>query len=119
MNLKEYCQGLENVIINKEKSGRIFELYSDHLPEIIMKIISIAKETVFLDNGQRILSYNEIIDAEQDLHIPFREKGIIPIADCENNDFIVYNFKENYWSMYNISDETFFMKKASLNEYCI
>ena len=36
--------------------------------------------------------------------------------DCGENDFIVYHFKENYWSKFNIIDEVEFGKKETLRE---
>lgn len=45
------------------------------------------------------------------MHIAFKDKGIIPLVDCGENDFIVYHFKAKIWSKFNIIDETVFQKK--------
>lgn len=116
MTGKEYLSSLASVKPDKKKTDRIAALYVDGLPEIILKIASSAKEPVFLDDDSRVLSYDEIVDAEKDLHISFKDKGIIPLVDCGENDFIVYHFTDKIWSKFNIIDETIFKKKKSLEE---
>lgn len=116
MDKKEYLAKLEAVSIDAKKVEKIGELYSVDLPEILQKIISFAKETVFFDDGSRILSYDEIVDAEKDLHIEFKRKGIIPVADCGENDFIVYHYNDSIWSKFNIIDESVFKKKKTIEE---
>ena len=53
---------------------------------------------------------------KNDLHVSFRDKEIIPLIDCGENDFIVYHFMDKIWSKFNIIDETVFKKKNSLEE---
>ena len=116
MTGKEYLNVLEDAKINKTVSKKIASVYAYDLPEIIYKIATYGKEPVFLDNGNRILSYDEIIDAEKDLHIAFKEKRMIPLVDCGENDFIVYHFIDKIWSKFNIIDETVFKKKNSFED---
>ena len=116
MTGKEYLSSLTGVETDEKKNEKLVDLYADNLPEIILKIVANGKEPVFLDNDSRVLSFDEIVDAENDLHIAFREKGIIPIVDCGENDFVVYHFIDKIWSKFNIIDETVFKKKESLEE---
>ena len=41
---------------------------------------------------------------------------MIPLADCGENDFIVYHFTDGSWSKFNIIDETEFKKRNALDE---
>lgn len=116
MNGNEYLKSLTGVEVSKNVSEMIASVYADNLPEVVLKIASNAKETLFLADDNRILSFDEIINAEQDLHIDFKDKGIIPLIDCGENDFIVYHFEDNFWSKYNIVDETVFKKVDKLEE---
>jgi hypothetical protein len=102
--------------IDKDKVQRIEKVYGAELPELIQKILSNCDESVFFDDGDRILSYQEVIDAKEDLHIDFARKEIVPIVDCGENDFIVYHFKEKKWSKFNIVDEIFFKERDTLEE---
>ena len=115
MTGKEYLNSLADIKTDKKKSNEMAALYADDLPEIILKIMTNVDETVFLDDS-RVLSYNEVVNAEKDLHVSFKDKGIIPLVDCYDNDFIVYHFKDKIWSKFNIVDETVFKKKDSLEE---
>lgn len=116
MTGKEYLSNLAGVQLDRNKTDKVASVYTRDLPGIILKIVSNAKEPVFLDDGSRILSYDEIVDAEKDLHIAWKEKGMLPLVDCGENDFIVYHFGDRVWSKFNIVDETVFKKKSSIEE---
>ncbi len=116
MTGKEYLSSLAGIKPDQKKADRVASLYTSNLPQIIQKIISRAKEPVFLDDGSRVLAYDEIVDAEKDLHVAFKERGMIPLVDCGENDFIVYHFEDRIWSKFNIIDETVFKKKKGLEE---
>lgn len=116
MTKKEYLLLLEKGSINSSRIQEVQKIYKNELPEIIKKIVSYSENSIFFDDGYRVLSFQEIIDAEHDLHIGFAEMNIIPIMDCGENDFIVYHLKSNMWSKFNIIDESVFKKKTELNE---
>lgn len=116
MTREEYVKSLKGLKIEPSKVEKIEKKYGTSLSDIVKKIISNSDETVFFDDAYRILSISEIEDAENDLHINFKQKGIIPIADCGENDFIVYHFNDDFWSKFNIIDETVFKKKNSLED---
>ncbi len=113
---EKYFEMIMNENVDNEKVQKMEGLYGTALPVIIQKLISYAAETVFLSNGVRILSYDEIIDAGKDLHVDFIGKKILPVADCGENDFIVYHLVAGIWSKYNIIDEVAFSKKSDLME---
>lgn len=116
MKKEDYIKQLENVEIDKDKVRKVGDIYGNDLPETVQRIISNSEESVFFDDNSRMLAFEEILDAEQDLHVDFREKGMLPLADCGENDFIVYHVKDRLWSVFNIVDEAIFRKKNSLEE---
>lgn len=116
MEKKDYLAESIDYKIDKKKIDAIQKLYKAELPDILKKIISRANETVFFNDGSRILSFDEIMDAKKDLHVDFKSKGIIPFADCGENDFIVYHFNDEFWSKFNIIDESVFKKKNTIEE---
>lgn len=116
MTKKEYLQKLSKVKVDEEKVLKVNAIYHTELPEILQKIISDNDETIFFDDAGRVISLEEMVEAEQDLHIDFKGKGIIPLIDCGENDFIVYHFRAKLWSKFNIIDETVFQKRESLEE---
>jgi len=105
--------------IDELKVAQIEQAYGFELPIEVKRIISVCNETIFLENNCRFLSFSEIIDAENDLHIAFKEKGILPIADCGENDFIIYHLRDGFWSKFNIIDEIIFKKKERLAELLV
>ena len=114
MTKKQY---LEQILKETVDGGRVSEVervYGAELPEVLKKIISNNEETIFLDDGVRILAFKEILNAKEELHVDFKADGIIPVADCGENDFIVYHFKETFWSKFNIIDEISLKKEKSI-----
>ena len=116
MEKSEYLELISRNDIDMVKVTEIETIYGCTLSEIARKLISNCDEALFFDNGTRILAFDEIINAEIDLHIDFKDKGLIPVADCGNNDFIVYHFNDDIWSKFNIIDETVFKKRNELSE---
>lgn len=116
MTIKEYMREIKKKAIDHNKVARMQKVYEGDFPEIVEKIISDCEEAVFLDEDIRVLSFDEIINAKQELHVDFQNQQMIPIMDCGENDFVVYHFKDGIWSKFNIVDETVFKKKNSLEE---
>lgn len=116
MTRKEYLQEISKCKINSDKVGEVERIYGKELPDVIKQMISYSDNSIFFDDGWRTLAFSEIKDAEQDLHVEFVKLGIIPVADCGENDFIVYHFVDVIWSKFNIIDECTFKKKSSLKE---
>ena len=119
MNSKEYLSKIQNTSIAINTVKTIEKLYGDIKNDIVKKILSRMVEmnnTEFLDNGYRVLDYEEIIDADDDLHVDFSSKGLLPLFDCSDNDFIVYDVNNNEWLKFNIVDEVKFRENSELEE---
>lgn len=117
MGIRDYLDEIQGHPVNEENVRAIESRYGFSLPELVKHIVS--EETVFFSDEEeiRVLPFEEILDAEEELRADFEGEGIIPVADCYENDFIVYNDKEKNWSMYNIVDQDmFFMESSSLFE---
>ena len=63
-----------------------------------------------------MLSFDEILEAEEDLDVEFRKEKMIPLIDCMDNDFIVYKTDTRTWMIYNIEDEIDSEEADSLEE---
>ena len=119
MNGKEYLDELERVKEDVEMIEKVENTYKVSLPKELRKIVSNANETVFLDGEKRILSIDEIQNADEELHVGFIDKSLLPIADfCENN-FLVFQISKNKWAKYNIIDNTIFKERDTIDELLI
>jgi hypothetical protein len=116
MDKQEYLIKISKTEIDEEKVKKVSQKYGANLPDILKKIISNADTSEFFDDGSRILSFDEIMDAENDLHVAFASNGMIPFADCGENDFLVYHFYNDIWSKFNIIDESVFKKKPKIED---
>ncbi len=116
MKRQEYLISLSETTIIESKISIIEGKYGVQFPEFVRRIISCAGETIFFDDEWRTLSFDEIMDAEMDLHVQFVKKGILPIIDCGENDFVVYDIKKRTFSLYNIIDDCVFHEKEKLEE---
>ena len=115
MTAKEYFESITKKEIDLGKVEKIQNIYNKVLPEEVQRIVSNAESSIFLDDV-RILSYKEILNAEYDLYVDFKTKQMIPLADCGDNDFVVYHFDTHEWSKFNIIDEVTFKKRKTLAE---
>lgn len=116
MKTKEYLKEALSLEINEEIVKQIEKEYNTKLPKVAKALISASNSTIFFEDGKRILSIGEITDAEKDLHVNFKSKGLIPIIDCSDNDFIVYDFLNKRWAKFNIIDEILFKIKNNIDE---
>lgn len=104
MTIQKYMEQLKDIAINTSAVKDIEDRYRIKCPEPLKRLISNAKESVFLDHEIRILSLKEILNAPVNLHVDFIRLGIIPFADCYDNDFAVY-CRNGEWALFNIVDQ--------------
>ena len=116
MTRKDYLVELGKCDINATAVSKVEATYGYELPEEIKQIVSYSAESIFFDDDYRALSFSEIMDATNDLHIDFVKCACIPVIDCGENDFIVYHFDTKTWTKFNIIDESVFKKRNSLFE---
>ena len=65
---------------------------------------------------QRKLSPKDISGAADDLKVDFASRGLIPLYDKGDNDFVVYNTKTKQLEMFNIADELSFMQGSPMSK---
>lgn len=117
MGIKEFLKSIQVKEINYINVDRIERLINDKLPDFIRYILSNNNEMISFDDGIRLLSMDEILDAKEDLQIDFLSQGMIPLFDCFDNDFIVYMFNEKKYAKYNIVEEIAFKRRDNLLDY--
>ena len=83
----------------------ISELYKVNkgLPKEFEDILNNSQNYCLIE--KRILSIEEIRDANEDLEVDFISLQLIPLIDCYDNDYICYDFKNDIWVVFNIVDE--------------
>ena len=117
MKINDFVLGLANISIDNKVVHTIQKKYStEGIPRTVQQLVSVAKDGTFFDEGCRLLSYDEIFSASQDLNINFSKYGIIPFFDIADNDYIVYNFKNKNWELFNIIDEKAFKSEKQIND---
>ncbi len=116
MNKNEYLEMIDKTEIKDEKVNAIEQKYDRKLPEELKRIVSFMSETLFLDKGGRIISFNELVNAEDIFQVDVVGLGIVPVADIGDNDFIVFLLEKSEWARFNIVDECIFGEKKSFDE---
>lgn len=115
MTINEYVTQLDNIKINNSAVKDIEERYNIKCPDVLRKIISNSKKSVFLDHEIRVLSLSEMLNAPRNLHVDFINLGMIPFADCFDNNFAVY-CRNRKWASFNIVDQCKYNETASFGE---
>ena len=116
MDKEQFLQAVSVQKLDSEKVSVIQEIYGFTPTEEIKKIISICDESVFIGDECRLLAYSEIQNASEELHVDFAGQKILPLFDYFDNDFIVWHFDEQNWSMYNITDQIAFKVREHLSD---
>lgn len=91
--------------------------YAMSLPmEIKLLLKEYEGQFVFIATGEhyKVLERDEIKDAERHLGVNFTIKGVVPLIDCKDNNFLVYNAVNKNYEMMNIVDEIPFNSYPSL-----
>lgn len=119
MKLKDTLAKLAEVKIDEDFTAQVESMYKAAFPDEVKRILSLSSETVFYDDFSllRGLSHAETIDASVDMAVDFIDKGILPLFDAGDNDYIVYDVLEKAWCKFNIVDEVKFSKAHNISKY--
>lgn len=95
----------------ENKMSLVKSIYSvKKMNRLILSLFLFGNKFIEVDekNSWRILGINEVENAEQELNVDFISKKMLPIVDCFDNDYIVFDFSSESFCMLNIVDEMSF-----------
>lgn len=116
MTREDFFNSVAAAPIDGKKVAQVAACYHSEICGLAGNILSFADQTIFLDNEWRLLSFAEIADASTDLHVDFAALSLLPLFDCGENNFVTYHLKDDTWSYFNITDESVFKQRSSLQE---
>lgn len=114
MNKSEYLNAVNQWEIVDERVEAVANAYHKRLPELLQRIISRSDEPYYFDDGSHVLSLDEMLSIEETLGVSFSDKHLIPVVDCCDGDYIVYDYGRGVWAIYNIVDDVSFKQGNSL-----
>ena len=119
MTIHCFIDSLENSKCSSPNVEAIEELYNTEFPPELTSIISKMNETLFFEGVDfaRLLSFQEVLDANDDLNVDFIGIKIVPLIDLGDNDYLSYDLKNKRWCKFNIVDEISFSIKDKLQDY--
>lgn len=85
---------------------------NNELQEILKYVVD---EPIFFGDDMRLLSKEEILNYKKELNIEI--DNIIPLIDLYDNNFLIYNIKENAFEKLNIVDEITYEKVDTIEKY--
>ena len=115
MKVCDFFDMISNVKIDNAKVKELEKIYGLDIPTTIKSIVSVSNKPIFVE-GYRILSFSEIVDADEDLEVNFSERQLLPVIDCGDNDFIVYDMGKDCWTKFNIIELCVFSQKKDLKQ---
>lgn len=117
MKRETFYKTITGTTINHEIVDKIQQAYGTVFPAEVQKILSINLQGDFIEGAKfcRLLSAKEILNASAELHVDFTKHGIIPVFDIEDNNFVVFDFKNGCWKNFNIVDEVPYGGRLSLD----
>ncbi len=104
IKISDFFQKIKNQKIDESKVEQVLEVYGGKLSEEAQRIVSICGDDSleFKDCKFRLLSLDEILNAEDVFDVFFLEYSLIPFVDCGDGNLIVYDIDNSYWTMYRI-----------------
>lgn len=91
---------------------KFLNIHNNELQEILGFV---GDEPIFFNDEMRLLTREEILNYKDEFNI--EKDDIIPLIDLFDNDFLIYDIKEEIFSMMNIVDESMFSKMNTIEEY--
>lgn len=116
MNKSEYLDAASKWEIVDERVRTVGKAYSRRIPDLLQRIVSHSDEPHFFDDGSHVLSLAEMLGTEETLGVSFSDKHLVPVVDCCDGDYIVYDYDKDVWAIYNIIDDVSFKHKRTLGE---
>lgn len=116
-SIEEFLKKLEKTACADQNKVLCIEaVFGFRMSALCEKIVSYQDEALFFDSKSflKLLSYDEIIHAEEELQVPFTSMKLIPIFDVGDNDFICYDGNTGYWCYFNVIDEITFKETQQL-----
>lgn len=105
-----------NAKINQKYLDEIKKVYKADFPDLVNKLLSINDEPIFFKKC-RLMSHIEILSTEDLYDTDFSAMNMIPLFDCHENNFIVFNYKKNKYEIYNIVDCVSFDENLNIESY--
>ena len=118
MTVTECLQKIQKTKVDRKVVNTLSKVYASDIPAIIEQIVTLFKSGGFV-GSYRFLSLDEIEYAEDDLHVDFKKRNIIPLVDCGDNDFIVYDYCSEKWMLFNIVEKVAFKKKPNFDDLLV
>lgn len=116
MDIEQYIELIKANEVKRDFVASVEKLYGKTLTEELKHIVSVVMSDYFISPNHRVLSATEILRTEDFTGVDFTKLGMIPLIDCKDDDYIVYNFSTQKYEMYNIYDEVSFREADSLKE---
>ena len=116
MNFRKIFANIYEMPIDEALVEQVQKNYEMELPQVVKHILSLHHEVSFYDDIPllRGLSFHEILTANEDLKVDFIAQSLLPVFDIGDNDFVVYDFSEQVWCLFNIVDEVKFRKSSDI-----
>lgn len=116
MDIKQYIELIKANEVNQDLVASVEKLYGKPLPEELKHIVSVVMRDYFISPNHRVISATELLRTEEFMGVDFAKFSMVPLIDCKDDDYIVYNFTTQKYEMYNIYDEVSFREADSLEE---
>ena len=111
----DFCE-----FVSIEDRRKLEEFYGSYLPLEIWVALSL-KDTYIgtkgLDSIMFTLSIDEIISAGELYEIDFVRKQLVPLFDCMDGRFLVYDLSKQIYLRYAVVTQTTSRKYKSLNDF--
>jgi len=114
--LHDFCD-----FASSDERKKLEEFYGSYLSLEAWVLLSLKDIHIGTESNEysaiRIMNIDEIISAGEELEVDFLAERIIPLVDCREGSYLVYNFSTQIYSQYHATEQQSFMDYENLNDF--
>ncbi len=117
---EQFADKLQSCEVDKEKVLKVENAYGIKAPEMLRRMVTMCNsdEDNYVANNLvnifRFMTIREVLNPTEMIGVDCKSMGYVPVADCLNEDMIVYNFKTNKWLWCDKDNDTIYMEEDDL-----
>jgi len=117
---EQFAEKLQSCEVDEEKVLEVENAYEIKAPEMLRRMVTMCTNdddnyvANVMVNIFRFMTISEVLNPIEKLGVDCKSMGYVPVADCLNEDMIVYSYKKKKWLWRDKNNDTIYMEEDNL-----
>ena len=117
---EQFAEKLQSCEVDEEKVLEVENAYGIKAPEMLRRMVTMCTNdddnyvANVMVNIFRFMTISELLNPIEKLGVDCKSMGYVPVADCLNEDMIVYSYKKKKWLWRDKNNDTIYMEEDNL-----